>query len=289
MSGVMTNVGELEKTIELARKDGLQHAGVIHPSVSYSELMTLARCMKKHDYHYRQGLRPKVEAKYFSKGKYLHHLCEEMLSSYSDVEPSERPEEEVTAALDPKDRKQVDTIFEQFRESFLLRDPPEVLAIEQEFEVNLGLYPSEQIGVVLLRGFWDAVIRDAEGHVWIIDWKTASRKRDQASIDLDWQMRLYLKAWEAITGERPAGGRLVYFLPKSWLVETIFTTDAEMQQILGDINTLIELRHAELLTPVRQPMWGCRDCAFKELCIDEMQGFHSNLRGEQFITVEAKL
>ena len=47
-----------------------------YPRISVTELRDLLRCTKKHDYAYRQGLKPLATPGYFGKGRYLHALME---------------------------------------------------------------------------------------------------------------------------------------------------------------------------------------------------------------------
>ena len=277
----------------------------LYPKTSVSEMLTLARCAKKHDYQYRQGLEQKDPPIYLSKGSYLHALAANFLQFIqtnpgADVPPVSNLSRMALAELEKtrpgvdfnhpdlvKAIREVNALFETYignQWSGIVRAgkrPPIPIAIEQEFYADMGLR-NDRMVPVLLHGVIDAVLLDPEvNEVWIIDWKTASRAWSKDQFNFDYQIRLYMQAWKTLTGEAPTAGAFRFFTPKKWLSYEIFATDIELDLLVHEAQELVHLRDVHLVT--RQPHWGCNDCWYKNLCLTELSGSESDfLRKEKF-------
>lgn len=61
----------------------------------------------------------------------------------------------------------------------------EPVVVEQEFEVRI---PKTNL---YLKGFWDAIVRDGNGHLWLMEHKFVGQFRSEDDIDLDAQIGIY--------------------------------------------------------------------------------------------------
>lgn len=257
------------------------------PKISISELGTLLRCTKKHDYAYRQGLSKADPPSFLGKGRYLHALMERWLDTYQDPPP---PALEVigqvtsdlgaTADLPPdSDKDQLDQQFANFVETVDM-DGVHITAVEQEFWVDIGL-----VGVggvpVLLHGVFDAILENEQGH-WLVEHKTAGRAWSQNQFAWDLQSRLYGAALRALGYHSVVGTLWNFFYPKRWDQITTYTDLDEEQAFTALAQNAIRLRDSEII--VHQPHWGCNDCWFKDLCHAELIGTEDGyIRATQYV------
>jgi hypothetical protein len=268
-----------------------------HSKISYSELTTLLRCSKKHDYAYRQGLISVRPPSYFSKGKLLHEAMAVWL-------------EELRLPREPRDASWLwgktremfvakgeqlppESDIEQIRSQFLSfvkqadMTGIEVLGVEEEFYADLGWRINGE--PVLLHGIIDARLRDVDtGETWVVEHKTAGRAWSESQFTFDFQGPLYIEAVEALTGERPLGLTYNFFLPKTWNQQQRFVTPSESAGVLAEAQKALELRESGII--LRQPHWGCLDCsAYKSLCSTELLGGDSShLRQNLYVVDEDK-
>lgn len=266
-----------------------------YPKVSVSELRSLLRCTKQHDYGYRQGLVPAVTPGYFVKGTYLHRLMQHTLTAVKHGIPVSAATS-ISAAREEVIAKhgtmvvgtdEVEQVDEQFR-SYLKGtsfDDVEVLGVEQEFYADLGWRNADGVPV-LAHGIVDADVRIGNDR-WVAEHKTAGRAWSQGQFAFDYQSRLYSAAIHALTGEFPMGTIFNFFYPKRWEVKQVYTTPEESELLLAEINGALLLRDSELI--VRQPHWGCNDCGFKHLCHAELTGNDASyIRTQQFTVDQGK-
>jgi len=251
--------------------------------ISVSEINSLSRCLKKHDYGYRQGLMSKDPPTYLSKGTYYHELWAAFLRSVAagsefnvDVasrvilknrNPDRPPVQE-------PDRLQVNALFKKMIKDLDMSNL-DVLAVEQEFYVNIGWWEPvnapEVERRVLLHGIFDAVVQDREtGDIWVAEHKSAGRRWDEGRFMFDIQAKLYLAAWEALTDSPPIGILWNFMYPKATEQRQQFIDPVESKLLVEEVQRVINLRATGLV--VRQPVFGCRDCWFKDLCYAELSG-----------------
>ncbi len=276
-----------------------------HHKISVSELGTLQRCTKKHDYGYRQGLKGKDTPVYFTRGSYLHVVMELWLQGLAD--DSEGPplsqifdkalwlmRDREKGAVPEHDRTEINQTVASYVEAMGL-PPFEVLGVEQEFYIDVGWripsyknleLPSDR--PVLLHGVIDGIIRDNDGDLWLVEHKTASKAWDQGQFNFNMQGALYLDAWQAFTGERPVGILYNFFYPRGkYETKQIFISAEDSAYVREEAQRVINLRESELI--VRSPVWGCRDCSFRDICYAELIGHDTTLTREQrFIVDEEK-
>lgn len=275
-----------------------------HPKISVSELQTLQRCAKKHDYGYRQGLVGKDTPQYFTRGTYLHTVMELWLKHIQKGNPFDlgsldnsifgpalwAMRDREKGAVVESDREEINRTVESYVAA--LGTPTfTVVAVEVEFYADMGWWGSDNllyeqfIKPVLLHGVIDAVVRDEDGDLWLVEHKTASRPWDQGQFNFNMQGPLYLDAWQALTGERPVGILYNFFYPKGrYETKQVVYTPDESAYVREEAENVIRLRDTEVI--VRSPVWGCKDCAFKDICFAELIGQDTTLTREQRFTVD---
>ena len=271
-----------------------------YQKISVSELNTLLRCTKKHDYAYRQGLSAVDVPTYLSKGSLLHKLMdryqhhrywEDDESTFNADEVSkslqrELMEERGNTVLEP-DRVEVVGVFESWREE-VNKDggdwAPELYDgepfIEREFYADLG-WQSLDGEPVLLHGVVDLMTLEADDSRWIHEHKTAGRAWSSNQLQFAYQGVLYASAIETITGLRVDGIQYNFFLPKKFDIKQVYVDQTRADNLLAEVQQAIFLRDTGSI--VRQPHWGCNDCWYRSLCFAELIGQDAeHVRSTQF-------
>ena len=277
-----------------------------YPKVSVSELRSLLRCTKQHDYAYRQGLVPVSTAGYFVKGKYLHRLMQidldlerqGILADPGEVIGQARADiiaEHGTLAVGTTEFEEVDEQLRSYLRETDFNDT-EILEVEREFYADIGLRFSDiRDGFtvaetpVLLHGVIDALVR-VNGDLWLVEHKTAGRAWSQGQFAFDYQSKLYTAAVTALGLEAPAGTIFNFFYPKRWETKLVYTTSTEVDLLLEEIQKAVELRDGLGSPLVRQPHWGCNDCGFRALCHSELIGTDAGyIRSTEFTVDQDKV
>ena len=116
--------------------------------ISVSESNSYLRCSQKHDYSYRQGLKPVSAAKYFSLGKFVHalqelimkHVQEHDFISGQEINQLSRYLQRVGIEghfVEEKDRAHhTNTIKELWKTD--TEYPFAIIHVEQEFYADIG-------------------------------------------------------------------------------------------------------------------------------------------------------
>jgi len=264
-----------------------------YQKISNSELYSLNRCKKLHDYSYRQGLVPTSTPNYLTKGSFFHSLiaaylvgADTDLDSLSKTIQKEAMLSKESTVDEPTRTSTVSQLTGFFKEMGVpSRDS--IVAVEEEFYADIGLVNSEG-EPVLLHGFVDAVIRDDAGNLWLVEHKTAARAWSAQQFQFAIQDVLYCAAWEALTGKRPVGIQYNFFYPKRWEVRTKYIEEAQYASVIADVQASIDLRDNMTSFP-RESLWGCSGCQFRDLCYTELTGGDgSYLRQTQFTVDQEK-
>lgn len=279
-----------------------------YQKISVSELNTLLRCSKKHDYAYRQGLTLVEPPTYLSKGSFLHKLMEDYQLHRFNFGPdvpydlpaagrkvqAELLQERGATVLEP-DRVEVEHVFRDWMQQFHGGEWDaltfnlaglDLPVVEREFMVDLG-WKSLDGEPVLLHGFIDLVTKHRDGSVWLHEHKTASRAWSVNQLQFAYQGVLYLAALEATLEERPDGIQYNFFLPKRFEVQQVYVDQQRVERLLAEVQQAIYLRDTGSI--VRQPHWGCNDCWFRPLCYTELVGGDASLiRNSMFKVDEDK-
>ena len=257
----------------------------LYSKISNSELYTLNRCKKMWEYQYYQGLTPSSTPTYLSDGSFLHSMMAEAYTKKESIDMiSKRVQGENIQEGLPSVNEETRTRFVQQLEAYFGEfpiDQTEVVAVEQEFYADVGLKDTDG-NTVLLHGIVDAVVRSADGQLWLVEHKTASRAWSVQQFEFATQDVLYCVAWEALTGERPAGVQYNFFYPKRWEVKFKFAGPEQDAAVLTDVQGAVSLRDVMELFP-REPLYGCGGCRFRDLCYTELVGGDSQyLRDTQY-------
>lgn len=258
-----------------------------YPKISSSEHYSIARCKKLWDYSYRQGLVPNSTPDYLSKGSFYHSLIAQYLTSpedlsviSADIQRQSLLDKEPTVT--EPDRLSATAQIKDFFDTLGTPSPDAIVAVEQEFFVDIGFRRSDGTPV-LLHGFIDAAIRDDTGNVWIVEHKTAARAWSAQQLEMAYQDVLYCKAWEVLTGERPVGVQYNFFYPKRWEVKHKFIGEEQYDGVVADVQAAITLRDTLTSYP-REPLWGCSGCQFRNLCFTELTGGDATyIRENEFV------
>lgn len=265
-----------------------------YPKLSQSELYALNRCKKMHDYSYNQGLVSRSVPDYLTKGSFFHLVMAEILRGRTDInaltmEMQAQQLKEREATVNEVIRGEIVMQLTDFWNDVGFPDPDSILAVEEEFYVDLGWRTNDDTPV-LFHGVVDGVVRDDEGNLWIVEHKTAGRAWSQSQFQFAYQGKLYAEAWERLTGERPIGVQYNFFYPKRWEIRNQYITSAESQLIIQEIQHSIALRDVLSDTGIapREPKWGCGDCKFRDLCFAELVGQDAGYIRETQFTVDEK-
>lgn len=269
--------------------------------ISNSELTTLLRCTKKHDYAYRQGLVQKEPPAYLSKGSFAHELLAMwFLDGHYNVGTANLRElslaaqkrvlEERGYTISEPDRIEVITVLEPWLEAIaadtswhVATTPEGEPIVEHEFTVDLG-WKSLDGEPVLFHGIMDLGTRH-EGGVWLHEHKTLSRMWSQQQFEMSYQPFLYAAAYERLFGEPVQGIQYNLILPKRVETRHIYSDTYKLDNIMAEVQAAIYLRDTNSI--VRQPHWGCTDCWYRELCYPELVGQDTEVIRNLKYTVDA--
>ncbi len=276
-----------------------------HKKISVSEWQSYMFCPQQHEYGYKQGLGGLDTPGYLSKGKYLHKLMElglkyptlplNVLSNESLLELKKEEAEPVSET----DRRDINELFSIFIKEVLQAGGYTVVGTEIEFKVDVGFRLSEDSNhlggglrqrllsesePVLLHGFIDAVIRDDNGHLWIVEHKTAAKSWSEIQYSMDIQAPVYSYAWYAVMGELPIGIIYNFFYPKRAEQRTRFVLPEHMDSIMGEGQRIVESIYSD--RTYRSMNWTCNMCRFKTLCYTELIGEDSSLLRETHFKVD---
>jgi hypothetical protein len=268
-----------------------------YPKISNSELYALGRCKKMWDYSYRQGLVPATTPDYLSKGSFVHDMIAQYIES---VRTDDVPKTlfELSLSIQTQAIKEgkptvdeatrIETL-EQVKDFFAHSavSSANVVAVEEEFYADIGLRNRDD-KPVLLHGFVDAVVRDDNDSLWLIEHKTAARAWSVQQFQFAVQDVLYIMAWKALTGDDIMGTQYNFFYPKRWEVKQKFVDTAQFQSVLDDLQAAVYMRD-DLKTYPREPLYGCGGCQFRDLCYTELVGGDGSfIRKHQFVVDDVR-
>ena len=257
----------------------------VRDTISFSEMSTLLRCTQRWQYAYGEDLESAKPPLYLNKGKLLHVVLAYWLKEYSIEESWDLAREDLSkeGLTLPDDILQLRSLIEAFTQKYpLMDDDTEVVDVEREFTVDLGL-PNG----VKLHGFIDAVVRQGD-QLFVVEHKTASRAWSNTQFDFHYQMPLYILAAQELYGDvGQAQGLYNFFYPKRF--EQTFTsyTSQQLDMVWHQLASAVRIRQALTAeTTTRQAHWGCNDCWYREICLAELGGDQWNanyLRETKFL------
>lgn len=276
MKDILSNVEGL--TSELAGN---------YKKISYSEMTTFQRCKRQYQYNYLMGLERAETPSYFSKGSYLHSLMAQLIRDVPEAEAqshaAEQLAEEGRNILDFTNDLAPLHAHASAAAASILQSTKEVVSVEDEFYIDVGLSYG-----TLFHGFADAVIRNEEGELWLIEHKTASRRWSEDQFNFATQDILYAAALEEVFDEPIAGCTYVFYLPKQLDHRVRRYTPLMKQRALVELNSIVRQREAQKEYPM-EPLWGCGGCPFQAVCRAEIAGGDVEyMLQSQFIVNEEK-
>lgn len=244
-----------------AEKPDAQH------SISYSEYWNFRESPLRWHYQYNQQLEQLVTPDYFSRGKYLHILMEELLSG----EPSSERAELGDLPSDAAELQEAVSKWQQIMAGHL----GEVLYVEQEVYADVGLVHPVDGLPVLLHGIMDAHTRDRGDRLVMHEHKTSKRRWSARQKTVQPQAHFYAAATFALLGEWPRFMQYNFFLPKG-VVEThsLYLNPDETAYHLNQLQLVVnEVRGEHPPAPLCTCLFG--NCNFLSLCDAERTGIGS--------------
>lgn len=262
------------------------------PTHSHSAQVDLVTCEKR--YHWSRIAKLPVEpSKAMAKGSFIHALLgawwggkpwqEEAMTQvqeWRDAHPYIDPMTgELGHAPDPEWMADMTWLMDRYDRFYAGgRDEVEVVAIERPFKVRV---PSKY---AWFTGRWDMLVRDQQGRLWVVEWKSMS---DWDTLEqYVWAPQLSLYYWAAwadkTLGERPYGILLdalkTYHWVKDrpledsfrrrWLDRSPEQLDNTIAELAAGMVRARELRKGAF--PLRNVDRHCGWCPFREPCRNEL-------------------
>lgn len=213
-----------------------------------SRLKAYRRCPRLHHYRYNLGRAPVVEADALRFGTLWHQCVEEWWMAEGDRRLDFALRRLAGAECDPFDRVRVEVLLCGYHTRWA-DVPLETIAVEQEFVGQLrnprtGM-PSRTWDVA---GKIDAVARDPQGRIWIVEHKTASADLTPGSpywqrLALDGQVSLYFYG-AALAGHGAVAGCIYDVVGKPQLRPGL-ATPPELRKFTKDGRLYASQREAD--------------------------------------------
>jgi hypothetical protein len=182
------------------------------PTYSYSQIRTARRCMKAHDYKYNQRLQRKRKKVTLFRGEILHEMLNARATrKLYPKSPTPSPEK----ILDRYSKK-YRILFREEREMYgdIIGDLRRIYeGYERQYkEDEYEVLSSEECVITTIKddvkfvGYIDKRVQDREGTIWIKDHKTCKSIPDDEARFADYQLILYLWAWNRENSGKEASG-----------------------------------------------------------------------------------
>jgi CRISPR/Cas system-associated exonuclease Cas4 (RecB family) len=235
----------------------LKHAERSALHVSVSQIKTYILCSKKFEYRYVLGADPEHMSPNLLIGSSVHKALEKYYCT-------------VQAGAEVKESD----IVQSYSEAFVrgAAEGPGVLLEEgQRLEdveaVGLGLVRTflaqAQVPRVeeQLVGYIDAVVKEADGRVVLLEHKTAARAWSQDQLDYDLQVGIY----QAATGADAVRLQVLTKtkVPKLMLHDLVRSEQAQVEAVLVVCKVLVAIRAGAFW---RNRGWQCKDCEYGQRC-----------------------
>lgn len=252
--------------------------------LSHSQITTYLQCPLKYRYQYVDripwpfvpdyltfgtAIHKAIESFYRSRQKgreaHLDDLCE-VFSETLLFDAASR-ELKLKKEADPTSlQKQGEAMLKVFEESV---QPSEVIAVEEEFEIELVEDDSGEAICLRLKGRVDLVERTEEGELEFVDFKTASKSPSEDAIKTDMQLTaysLYARCNYMVNGD-PVKMRLdVLKKTKTpcFASYPTYRTCEDSQRYIKIIRQIRSAMEGGHFYP--NPGWQCGDCPFRSNC-----------------------
>lgn len=280
------------------------------PTTSFSEVSSYVLCKRRHFYGYSRQLERIETSDSLTEGKMIHSILETFYRAVLEGVDFEDAVELAYSAFIlsgyqwDKDKKRADVgrmLFDfYFPNEPFVRQGYRVLAVEKEFLLEWDSETEDRLPFVI-----DLILRDPQGRIAIVDHKSAYDFIDDDATALQPQVPLYMAALRALgypadyglynqirtrpivgkkTAENPDGEGPT--LEQAMKVTHIRpTTDRLVQTFQEQVGMAREIneRKRHTLSDQSETAWRvankmvCNTCAFKELCIGELNGSNTDL------------
>lgn len=252
--------------------------------ISYSEITTLQTCPRQHYYRYHKGLsRIGPVSPSLSRGTWVHHMLQEFFTQLRDnhdvqelngweldqlLEVRSRDSELILP--EPGVRNESIGMFDSLLKSRDFVMPTEVLAVEQERQVDIGLKDPETSEPILFTFITDLEWLDQDGSLWVSDHKTAGRAWSEDKWMFNTQVPLYIRGLEVALEQPVMGATVNLMTPKAAISRSILNVPEQIDNILMDFQHTLYQRSIRSFN--RSPGMHCSWCPFKDLCYADLMG-----------------
>jgi putative RecB family exonuclease len=253
------------------------------PHMSVSQLKAFLQCPRKYRFHYIDRIEPEFRPVALAFGTAWHetigaHLLPQVQGQYlsrAELQAlfrdslNEQVNEEGPPVLfeDEEDLGKCVDLGLRMLDAFFLRvpRPDQVLEVERAFVLELAHPVTGEIAPVPLIGAIDAIVVD-EGKTEIWELKTGKKKWSADQLEYDAQPTAYVMAARELGHEDARVKLLVTTKAKQ--------PDVQIERLVrrrGDerefAETVLDVLHAvKAGVDVRTRGWGCRSCAFANVC-----------------------
>jgi CRISPR/Cas system-associated exonuclease Cas4 (RecB family) len=256
----------------------LEHAERAALHVSVSQVRAFQLCPAKYKLRYLLGAEPEHKSPNLVLGTAVHEalaLYYMTLKAGMEVEPAAveamftdsfvKAAAEGPGVLLEEGQKltDIEAVGLGLVRTFLaqVQVPAEVVAVEAPFYVDVVDPETGEVLQEQLTGYLDAVVKDADGALVVLEHKTAARAWSQDQLEFDLQVSLY----QAVT--QAAAVRLQVLtktkVPKM-LVHDLQRSDREQVEAVTIVCRVLDAIRAGAFW--QSPGWACKDCEFRKQC-----------------------
>jgi putative RecB family exonuclease len=255
------------------------------PHVSHSSLATYMRCPRQYEARYVLRLPAETRAVSLAFGSAIHEALAFFYAALRDHRPEPSLEELVPVFEEAWAHQLEDSVPVLFDErdtaasmvvtgtallACFLKEAPrpaEVLAVEAPFCVEVVDPETGEVLTERLVGVFDAVVKERDGSLRILEHKTAARRWTEDRLAFDLQPTAYTLAAPALGYEGAAVTIQLLLKAKKPGFEALTVTRIEQDRrdLLRTISGVLAAVRAGAFYPVRD--WHCRGCAYAGACV----------------------
>lgn len=142
-----------------------------------------------------------------------------------------------------------------------------ILAVEKDFEVDIGNRETGETLALPLKGKIDLVVRNLDSSLLIIDHKTAARRYTNGTVEQDLQMTCYAYVFYHYKLQQPVTCRFDVFLKNKKPDICTYPTERTPEHFLTLFHTIQNvLRGIEHQVFYPNRCFLCSDCVFQDPC-----------------------
>lgn len=175
--------------IMLDPKSGYDPSELIE--LSFSKYKTFHRCKKKYNYKYIQKLQSKKKSRPLTTGSWIHECLESYYKTGKWKKGFNKYKKELWDNMFEEEQVEyqdimntVEDIMKRYVKQDKIRDKEKIIAVEQDFKIQIPGTP------VVLVGKIDLITQNDLG-IWVYDHKSAKKVPDEEFRLMDYQLSLY--------------------------------------------------------------------------------------------------